>query len=174
MDNELIDTYSIGGQTLVGFWGDYPRERGNCFSLYNNDKSKSFKVVNFNVENLEHLLATNVVRWPIKIQKLSDRHAIVKDDRIPSNYYSDNYCQVCTPLSLWPEKQLLARQAKIDSGELKIKVCDNGMIIETVTVKAAPRPLTGWTIESEEDEDDKEVLFYADYIPFFKLPDNID
>lgn len=123
-DMNTIDAYSIGMQTLVGSYGEFPRKHGNCFSLHtNNDPSidynqgkDGYRIVNFNVENLKHLIQYYELDFPIKILPLSDYIAVIHDWRIPDNYYDDRWCEICCPYSLLPIQQQLQQNLEIGRG----------------------------------------------------------
>jgi hypothetical protein len=91
---------TFGGCTLVGFMAkSYPMSRGNCFDV-GASNNKSYRILNFGYENLKELCRRGTVEWPIEIEALTDRHAIIKDSRIPSDWYQEKYCLVCTPKEL--------------------------------------------------------------------------
>ena len=119
MKLETIDTYEIGMQTLVGCDTSKspPYKRGNCFSLetkkYINreegygEGNKSYRILNFYVENLKFALKNKLIEWPIKIHPLSDNCAVIHDERIPNDWYSEKFCTCCCPFDLLPFNQKL-------------------------------------------------------------------
>ena len=120
--------------TLVGYIGEYPMERGNCFSVSTDDGE--FRILNFNYENLKKLLKDNVVEWPIKISALSPSHAIICDHRIPDEWYSKKFCETCTPIDLLPVPQRLRHFLDIERGKREEKMIEiNGKPVMMVSVK---------------------------------------
>jgi len=141
--------------TLVGFLGDYPRERGNCFSV-SVEGERDYRIINFNYENLEKLIEDNVVSFPLKISKLSDRIAIVADERIPDEWYSKRFCETCTPSDLLPIPQRLKHLLDIERGireEREIEI--DGKKMKMVSIKVEPKIIhVPWTIETNQPENE--------------------
>jgi|688.fasta_scaffold476078_2 hypothetical protein len=120
--------------TLVGFFGEYPRERGNCFSV--SVEGEDYRIINFNHENLEKLIEDKIVSFPIKISKLSDGIAIIADERIPDEWYSKIFCETCTPGDLLPLPQRLKHYLDIERGIRKETIVEiNGKQMKMVSVK---------------------------------------
>lgn len=94
--------------TLVGVEGKPPLARGNCFSVRAED-GREYRVVNFVYENLEALLAEGL-EWPIDVRTLDSRTAVIHDKRIPNEWYSTRFCEVCCPNSLLPLPQQLRQE----------------------------------------------------------------
>lgn len=131
----LINAVKVTTVTLVGYMGDFPRERGNCFSI-ETENGSGMRVLNFGHENLEELLKREIVQWPIAVLPISERHCLIADHRIPDEWYSDRFCSTCTPFSLLPPQQKLERVIDLTSGkrtESKIEI--DGQIITTVSYK---------------------------------------
>lgn len=175
----------MGGQTLVGVLIEsYPSSHGNCFDVLAEDNGY-YKILNVYAENLEHLIATKVIKFPIRIHILNQHCAVIADPRIPDEYYNKEFCTTCTPFSLLPLPQQLRKQLRFDRGEFKV----SGNL-EIYEAKAQPEKLsTGWTISEEtleptEHNDDAVGiiietlvskfesgqendcgLMYADYVP---------
>lgn len=84
-EENIINGIRIGMRTLVAYMGDFPRESGNCFSMVT--ENKSYGIVNFHAENLEELIERKVVKWPIKIIPISEKEALICDERIPNEWY---------------------------------------------------------------------------------------
>ena len=89
--------------------------RGNCFSVQTDDKLE-YRIVNFAYENLVELLRRGLL-WPIKIQTLTDHHAVIYDKRIPNEWYAKEFCTVCCPEQLLPMPQRLLHELEILRGE---------------------------------------------------------
>ena len=105
---------SFGSITLVGYHiQNYPSKDGNCFSVKLFDDSET-RVVNFNYENLEELIKRNIVSFPITIEVLGDEHCKISDDRIPKEWYMEEYCQICTPTRFFSEEQLKIHKNKLE------------------------------------------------------------
>lgn len=108
----------ITEHTLVGASGPRPSHMGNCFSVKCDD-GKYYRILNFNLENLEALLEKGLT-WPIECEALSGRSAVFMDGRIGERWYDDRYCEVCTPDSLLPitqkqrHKREIARGARVE------------------------------------------------------------
>ncbi len=126
--NEIIfDAQSLGSQTLVGYDQHAPRpdDSGNCFGVFVNEGVTAeqiinqtvieYKIVNFNVENLNALLAHGLT-WPIRCKTIGPRTAIIHDPRIGERWYSKRYCETCCPRSLLPITQKQARERDILRG----------------------------------------------------------
>ena len=125
--------------TLVGYFGEYPRERGNCFSV-SVDGDEDYRIINFNHENLEKLIEDKIVSFPIKISKLSDGIAIIADERIPDEWYSKRFCETCTPSDLLPIPQRLKHFLDIERGIREEKIIEiGGQKIKAVSIKVEPR-----------------------------------
>ena len=128
---------SITSQTLVGYIiGDYPQKNGNCFSV--RTKDKEYRIVNFNVENLEYLLENKKITFPIIILPITDRHAYIHDERIEDDWYSNHICEVCCPSNLLPLPQRLRKQRAIRRKDITITRTDD-YIIESRTIKPKNR-----------------------------------
>ena len=102
----MIEEYesfsNITTTTLVGYSSNsFPMKRGNCFWV-ETDKGNSYNILNFNYENLKYLIYEKKVSYPIKILKISDKHAVICDSQIPLDYYSDDFCTVCCPKQYLP------------------------------------------------------------------------
>ncbi len=121
MDNILLAT-ELGEQTLLGIpevpTSGKPNQIGNCFSLEggSGDKRWSRRIVNFYLENFRYVTNHGVL-WPIKILPLSERVAIIFDERIPAEWYNNRYCETCCPESLLPHPQVMAHRLQEVRGE---------------------------------------------------------
>jgi hypothetical protein len=111
---------SIGLQTLLGVMKTkYPLKYGNCFSL--ETEERAYRVSNFVLENLEYLLDQKIISFPIEIEKLGSGNCLIIDERIPKDFYREDYCPICTPLNFWLPEQKKRREEEIESGILTIK-----------------------------------------------------
>lgn len=84
---------------MVGYGGDFPRKRGNCFSILGED-GNYYRIVNFGAENLREILKT--LELPVNIEPIGGKYnghplAVIRDDRIPPEWYSEDYCEICCP-----------------------------------------------------------------------------
>lgn len=88
---------AMSAQTMVGYGGDFPRSKGNCFSMVVENSLVGFHAVNFNAENLLELIKRGVVDWPIEISPLTEGHALIVDERIPQEWYKEekDWCTIC-------------------------------------------------------------------------------
>lgn len=116
------DTFdSIGSVTLVGCLTDsYPVKHGNCFGVISNTNKKEYRIVNFYLENLEHLIEEKIISYPIKIQLMSNNVAIIADERIPLDFFNDRICEICCPHDLLPINQKLKFAMKVASGAISV------------------------------------------------------
>jgi hypothetical protein len=138
--NKRIDAVEIGEQTLVGSFGDFPRKHGNCFGLIT-EEGKNYRIVNFIVENLEEALERGL-EWPIKIIPITERTAIIHDERIPHDWYMDRWCEVCCPHDLLPIPQKLRQDREIKYGTREEYVTEiNGKPVTMVksTIGGGPK-----------------------------------
>lgn len=110
----------VGTVTLVGFHyrNPPPYRSGNCFSLYG--KGGNYRIVNFNHENLEYLLENGFLEFPIEVTPLGGGVGIITDERIPEEWFSSEYCEVCCPRDLWPQPQKDRFNEKVESGEIEV------------------------------------------------------
>jgi hypothetical protein len=145
-EKETVFAKSFGFVSLVRVRGDkFPLNRGNYFSLVVN--GKNYEICNFWYEDLEHLVKTGVVPFPIKIKILDERWAMVYDERVPADFYSETSYRA--PQKYWSLKQLMERQQKLDSGEIEIIPYKDGSgYCERIHVKPKAHKLIGnWTVE---------------------------
>jgi hypothetical protein len=105
----------VTSQTLLGVSGNPPHEKGNCFSILTKN-NKTYRIVNFVYENLEHLIKSGLT-WPIKICIIRKRTAIIHDERIPHEFYAKRYCEVCCHESVLPVNQIAEIRRKELTGE---------------------------------------------------------
>ena len=99
---------NIESHTLICPDDARPAEYGNCFSVKTDDGGY-YNIVNFVHENVEALEKLGLT-WPIEIEALGPRTAVIMDARIGERWYSQRYCTVCTPVRLLPINQ---RQAQL-------------------------------------------------------------
>lgn len=147
---------SITCQTLVGTWGEFPRDHGNCFSMMADD-GHEYKIVNAYAENLEYLLEKGVCGYPIHIKAIGTHTAVLEDRRIPKAFLRGDYCEICCPHGLLPFWQRLRtgvrRRWDLLTGrrtEHRV-VMDDGtpMVVVSYKIKARRRELkTTWARES--------------------------
>jgi hypothetical protein len=140
--------------TLVGYFGEFPRERGNCFSV-SVEGERDYRIINFNHENLEKLIEDKMVSFPLKISKLSDGIAIISDERIPDEWYSKRFCETCTPSDFLPVPQKLKHFLDIERGireEREIEI--GGKKMKMVSIKVEPKIVhVPYKIETKTDGD---------------------
>jgi hypothetical protein len=140
MNEKLIDANRVTIVTLVGYFGDFPREYGNCFSVEASD-SKQYKIVNFNHENLEEVINNGIADFPIKISVLSNSHAVIVDGRIPNEWYSNKFCEICTPDELLPAPQRIRNLLDIQRGIRKESIWEiDGKKMKSVSYKTEMQP----------------------------------
>ena len=106
---------SITSVTLVGIIEDkFPLIHGNCFGVKVKSEDNDYRIVNFYVENLEHVIKEKIIDWPIKIKILENRIAVIHDSKIPDEYYNQGFCTVCCPERLLPVTQKLLHERQED------------------------------------------------------------
>ena len=176
-----VQVDGVGSTTLVGVNTDnYPLKRGNCFSVFREEivgghgkiSYKEYRVLNFNYENLEHLLESNIIQWPIDIFIYERDFALIHDIRIPEEYYQKHFCEVCCPEDLLPMPQRLALDRKTLRGEREVIKCDGFTMVRQelkptmkkldVEVVIAPDMvnLTGIDVDAEMVNAIKEAIAY--------------
>lgn len=133
---------AFGGHTLVGSHGEFPRKFGNCFSL--KVEQGFVDIINFKFENLEELIRRGL-SWPIKVRKLDVRRALVVDERIPDHWYTNRYCEVCSPERLLNQYQIEARRRAEARGDRIVH--PNGMI----QMSMQPNPIFDYVGEKKVD-----------------------
>ena len=120
----------INGHTLIGVSGDPPHDHGNCFDVKADD-GEYYKIVNFNLENLEALIDLGL-KWPIELKALGERTATIYDPRIGERWYQKRYCEICTPHALLPAPQLDAQEREVLRGR---RIEGNGYVQYNLTVE---------------------------------------
>ena len=143
---DTIPADCITTQTLVGSYGKFPRQFGNCFSV--RACGKEYRILNFKVENLEHLIEKRGLSWPVQIHVLSDDCAVLHDSRIPHDFYSSEFCACCTPYDLLPLQQKLHLARRVLTRE---DVYSESGIITSVIPKTTELR-TGWRIVVQPDK----------------------
>lgn len=133
---KTLKATGITSVNLVGYINtEFPMKYGNCFSV--KTVQGEYRIVNFNHENLEELLRTKVVSFPITITPLGDFHAaIIADERIPNEWYSTHFCSSCTPREYTSPVERLRQILDIKRGkrveqEYTMPDGTKGMIIRT-------------------------------------------
>jgi hypothetical protein len=115
---EPLDAVEITTTTLVGYHykkeEQFPRPRGNCFSVEVPDHGE-YRIVNFSYENIKEAVRRGV-SWPIKILPIGRRVAVLHDARIPWDWYDSKWCETCCPDRLLPPPQRLLHLLEIERG----------------------------------------------------------
>lgn len=124
---EQLEAVKIGGQTLVAInkTKEPPYERGNCFDVKGSD-GEYYRIVNFNIENLETLIDNKIVNLPVKISKIAKHKAVIDDERIPYQWYSNDFCEICCPTDLLPITQRLRIKRDETAGKRETRVNEKG------------------------------------------------
>ncbi len=136
MEGKISMAVGVTYQTMVGSWGDFPREHGNCFGV--EVDGREYRVVNFIQENLAEAIKRGIT-WPIKVKLISERHAVIHDERIPDSWYSKEFCEVCCPKEMLPVNQLLRHDRQIARGERK-ETPASGRIPGMITIDTSKAP----------------------------------
>lgn len=140
----------VGGIHIPGVKVKFPLNHGNYFSVLVGESKAEYEIVNMWYEDLQHLIETNVVSFPLKVKKLTNRLAIVFDPRVPPPFISE--ISYRAPQKFWSLAALTKRQLDIDSGRIKIVDRGDGFIFETSEIKSTRRTLkTGWSMEAMDD-----------------------
>ena len=150
--DSLIKATAVGTVTMVAFYGEFPMESGNCFSVRSED-GKYRQVLNFGHENFEELLARKVISYPVEILPMSDGHCLMADHRIPKEWYNNEFCSSCTPNDLLPPQQKLERLLDLKSGRRKETEIDLGDGSKGVLVSHESKMPSGyiyapWTVST--------------------------
>ena len=107
MSDPITIPMRIGGSTMicVDQSDGFPLKGGNCFSLID-PEGKRHKVVNFSYENLKEW-QKRTSQTDIKVRCIPKSNTIweICDERIPNEWYNEEYCTVCTPLRMLPIDQ---------------------------------------------------------------------
>jgi hypothetical protein len=106
-----ITFHTLVGQSL----DNRPQQSGNCFGVEGDDHC-DYRIVNFNLENLEALLQLGLT-FPIKCKVLSPGLALIHDERIGMRWYQQRYCEVCCPHGLLPPQQRDEHERAASRGE---------------------------------------------------------
>ena len=113
----------IGCVTLMGYVEkQFPMKDGNCFSVHTST-GEDYRIVNFNYENFKELLNNRGLTFPVKILPISEKQAIIYDERISAEWYSTHFCTVCCPEHLLPLPQRIQKMMKKRRGEIKVIDC---------------------------------------------------
>lgn len=165
MNEEYKEATGIGSVTLVGVdvRDGYPIKRGNCFSVGTKNKNEWYHILNFSYENLKYLEKQKIIQFPIKILSLSERHAVICDNRIPDEFYQKDFCEICTPRELLPVPQRLKQLIQIQNETRKEH--ENGLV--SITFPKTDKTLelkTRWKAEIIEDQG----YVYAPYVPVIR------
>ena len=147
--NKVLKATHITHHTLVGVLGNtFPRKGGNCFGVALED-GRDVQIVNFILENLQELLKRGL-KWPIKVELLTEHEGIVIDERIPDNWYNDAYCSVCTPFEFLNHCQKKKHERAIARGDIKIHVALDGTRWTSHNVK--PNPIFDYVNANQPEE----------------------
>lgn len=112
---KIASAFSVVSHTLLGvFKNEYPVLSGNCFAVEATD-GQHYGIVNFNLENWEEVLRRGI-ELPIQIAIVHKNVAIVHDERIPHEWYSEYWCELCCPDQFLPVTQKLRHDREIRSG----------------------------------------------------------
>ena len=142
----------MGGQTMLGVISNslkqgIPVDGGNCFDLIDDD-DKSHRILNFCSENFKYITnKLNLMDVEVSLVEKSDVLWIIKDERIPQEWYNKEYCLVCTPIRMLPFEQ---RRKYLSEHKFKKYTDESG---------------AKWTIIKGKEPKWNEGVIYAPYIP---------
>jgi len=149
--SDCIFIKQITTVTLIGVdTSKYPVNGGNCFSVTGTD-NKNYRIVNFSYENMQEVIERGL-KLPVKILPLSEKVAIVIDERIPDRWFDTRYCEVCCPEYLLPHQQVMAHRRQEARGERTIRNTGEFQIISIDPTKKV-KYLPGEEKEKKEDEE---------------------
>jgi len=160
----LVYGVEVISSTLLGVnKSKFPVRHGNCFSM-RADNGHSYRIVNFYLENLEEGIRREKMTLPVRLYILSDPYksgvAIIFDPKIPTSWYSAQFCETCTPVEYLPFPQRVSHALKLESGTItERKYGDRTMIIERVG------DAIDWRTEEE-----KSPIVFAKYQPMIMEP----
>lgn len=160
----LVNGVEVISSTLLGVnKSKFPVRHGNCFSM-RADNGHSYIIVNFYLENLEEGIRREKMTLPVRLYILSDPYksgvAIIFDPKIPTSWYSDQFCETCTPVEYLPFPQRVSHALKLESGTItEHKYGDRTMIIERIG------DAIDWSTEEE-----KSPIVFAKYQPMIMEP----
>jgi len=154
---ETVDATETCGSTLVGA---YPNEKtgiydrgGNCFSV--KTKDGEVRIVNFYYENLQILLNSTVIEFPIKVHLLCEGVGVIHDERIPDQFYKDRFCEVCCPEGYLPYPQRLELWREDLSGH-RTRYKSGGYVFTKFSTK-----LRGKVVDGKWVVDEPQTIIYA-------------
>lgn len=127
--DHFVNGISIGCSTLLGVCTDkFPVAHGNCFSMKADD-GKFYRIVNFYLENLNEGIERKKIELPIRLYILGDPSdssiAVIYDTRIPGSWYSDEFCQTCTPKKFLSFTQRMRNELKVELDATKVNSAGN-------------------------------------------------
>ena len=100
------------------------------------------------------------VTWPIKVHPISEHQAVIHDERIPDNWYSNGWCEICCPRDLLPIEQKLAHSRQEARGERTVTTTDiDGRSMSIVRHSPSRHP--DLRTDEEKAEQDKPIKFYG-------------
>ena len=155
----------FGSTTLLGVnTTKFPVRHGNCFSMKTED-GVYYRIVNFYYENLKEGIRREKLTLPVRMYILGDpeksRIAIIYDPRIPPSWYSDHFCETCTPVQFLPFPQRLSRELNLESGKVTESKTEKGMTISVTRIGDG----VDWRTEEE-----KKPIVFANYRPQIQEP----
>ena len=164
LEDGLKQATEGGSSTLVGYFGGFPRKYGNCFSVLADEKY--YRILNFNQENLKHLIKTGVVSYPIQISVLRDKFAVIIDPRIPDEYYSREFCSSCTPEDLLPAPQRIHQILEVQRGNRTETLMEmDGVPFKMIGVNVKAQPGIVYAPYTIEQADTIEIQCGEDFNP---------
>lgn len=163
--DRLVNGVEVTCSTLLGVnKSKFPVRHGNCFSM-KADNGHSYRIVNFYLENLEEGIRRGKMTLPVRLYILSDPSeggvAIIFDPKIPTSWYSDRFCETCTPVKFLPFPQRVSHSLKLESGAItEHKSGDRTMRIERI----------GDGVVDWRTEEEKSPIVFAKYQPMIMEP----
>lgn len=155
----------FGSTTLLGVnTSKFPVRHGNCFSM-KTENGDYYRIVNFYYENIMEGIRREKLTLPVRLYVLGDpttsRVAIMYDPRIPPSWYSDQFCETCTPVKFLPFPQRLSRELNLESGKVTESTNSKGMTISVTKIGDG----VDWRTEEE-----KQPIVFAKYRPQIQEP----
>ena len=151
--DERLTIKQIGSVTLVGVdTSSYPVHHGNCFDVVCDD-GKNYRISNFSYENYSEVTQRFELS-DVKVSIIGKRNAIIADERIPTEWYDQRWCSICTPSNLLPpQQQLEDKLSELKGDTTYIDAGDFTIVSQTITAREDSKLDPEWTIEFEEGID---------------------
>ena len=143
-EREVRQATGIISTTLLGVMSrEFPLSHGNCCDL--ETPEGGVNIVNFVAENLQELIANRGLTWPVRVELLGPRTAVIQDPRIHDSWYARQFCTTCCPDELLPLPQQLGNARREMRGTRTVRRDADGQVtgISETLSRAADDALIG-------------------------------